>query len=404
MSLRRPATGVHDNVHGSEDPSATLFSWKLKSVAPSDLHDLFLVLRKELALEFSDLSRPLNGNAVIVDYSSDTLDLVQERAQEVAQCLPGRIFLVALHPALKDIGEFSQSGVYAGCCVHRIESEKALLSEVVLLNGSAFSAPALSSILRAHYHVGFPPALFLFGTPDQNKILSLVLSEASTVLFSCDSLRGEEGVALLDSFLGFGGECYDIDWIRLSSWRTELRNLSLRYSLQDRSSSIQEIVIHGGSPFGGKNGEGSSSFLPQCLFVGWLLLQLESELSAFTANGVECTTFDGHRWFLRYNVGNAIDNTGGMSEITMVFGVPENLEVLQVCLDAPHSRFHSTFTSAGNIFRSTGQFRSLTRKEALWRFYHRGESVTHYQESFRRGLEFLARESDCSRVFSGQEL
>ncbi|MCI5065619.1 glucose-6-phosphate dehydrogenase assembly protein OpcA [bacterium] len=373
------------------------YRWALFTTEPKDLRQFYESHYRKMAQE-QEVSRPLNSNTVILDYRSvRNGQAVEEWAELFAECLPGRIAYFLSHSSENEALLLTQaklpvsSKLLCGSLIVSGSDGRGKYSDIVVGLMDQFVPRALLSLLRGQYQVGFPPTVVVLGTPSNPEILRALALDAKALFFSSrDSQLPHSVVDILEER---GVDVVDLEWLRTSGWRAQLRNFSTQYDLSAMLSDIDRIELLVRGEVGGR------PVLSSCttLFVGWLLSQLRSRVSSFHRGTVECVTSVGRKWNLSFSLDDkapAAIRMGDMLAVELLVS-EENLSSRsffsprRVRITLPEAGLFETevFTEDGSSC-VTGTHRELGAKEDLRRFFVRGDSTASYPEAFILGKEF----------------
>ncbi|MCB0320610.1 MAG: hypothetical protein KDD60_06745 [Bdellovibrionales bacterium] len=350
--------------------------WYLRPCAPRSIRSTLEDVRSSIGL----LKRPLNANAIILDYNASSETEVRERAELLSRHYPGRTFYILASDTvgLPDGSALEKQPNVGGVVLTKSEG-KPLFNEFVFCKGGSLPVQALLSIVRANLNVGFSPLLLLFGSPHEELLTRELIQLSSSIVFSSEWLVSYPGV--LETLLEGDTELIDLTWIRLSGWRAQLRNLSLKYHLTALSSVLQSIVLR-------THGLASPNSSPEItLIAGWLIRQMNSQVTSLSAKGFECLSkVSSQVWHLRIeNESSGVEP--GLREIEILFG-PSNQyqnEVMVRIAQVGDNSFQSYFDSGSIHYRSTGYGREESTLETLLRYFSKGESIALYRDSLVEG-------------------
>ncbi|MGA1191032.1 MAG: hypothetical protein ACO3XO_01985, partial [Bdellovibrionota bacterium] len=172
--------------------------WHLEQVQPRDVPRALEKSWQTLSTD-RKVSRPQNANTVVLDYlePGSPLHLHSELSSEThlitwshffSEVSPGRIFLFTNDANSTSIrvpnGESLAQKVIAGGVIVQGEDGKERYSDVIFANITHLSPPVLLSLVRGNLQVGFRPSLIILGAPDQNQLVSGLMRDAASILFS----------------------------------------------------------------------------------------------------------------------------------------------------------------------------------------------------------------------------
>lgn len=378
--------------------------WELEPVQPKDVG---WALEKSWRTLSSDrkVSRPQNANTVLLDYlePGSPLHLHSELSSEThlntwshffSELSPGRIFLFTKDtnstPAVLPNGETLAQELVAGGVIVEGEDGRERYSDVIFGSITQLSPPVLLSLVRGNLQVGFRPSLIILGAPEENQLVSGLLRDASSILFS-SSYWGNSGPVFSRLFQS-ENELVDIEWLKVSLWRAQMRNIALKYDLSRMNEVLSSIEID--------TSVDADNRIPAetALLMGWFVSQLQSRVVSLSAKGIECISSSGKKWFLKHNTvtekpSQGVSSSRGVSKCQFWLTPAEEggtyeLPPSAICIQlTPEGSFETTLTIASDEVHISGSRNERSPEEAMRRYYTRGESTATYREALAAALD-----------------
>ncbi|MCB0329064.1 MAG: glucose-6-phosphate dehydrogenase assembly protein OpcA [Bdellovibrionales bacterium] len=370
--------------------NAVQHQWNLSKCDPQNLRGSFERSYRELSAE-QKISRPLNANMIILDYVNTEETMTGEQratrwAEFFAEYNPGRIFyFVKRDPgiglSLPD-GSVHSDGLISGGVVIQGDDGRGRYSDMVFGRLNEYEPKAFLSLVRGQYQVGFRPNIVLVGAPDQNGLVEALSEDAASILFSS---RFWSGAPRLFSRLAESDiELVDLEWLHISGWRAQLRNLALKHDLSKAQELLSKIKL--------TTAKAEVGVIPPAgaLFLGWLVSQFHSRILSLSRQGIECITAAGKKWIIEHRA-ESPKVSCALSELEMSFdeahGAPESAPLSVHIRLNDNYYFETDLTTRGGAFHFTGSNRDYTTIQDLKRYFTRGESTVTYREALTAGRE-----------------
>ena len=341
------------------------------------------------------LSRPLNSNTVILDYLDTSQSMMSyERESRWVELFsefnPGRIFFFVqgegekrvLLPDDSELGEMLISG---GVSI-KGDDGRSRYSDVVFGRLRDFEPRSFVSLLRAQFQVGFRPSLAILGAPIENGIVEALIEDSSSVIFS--SRYRWSAPKLFDLLFESPVQLIDLEWLQVSSWRAQLRNLAMKYDLSNAYERLEKLTIESSALHDDTIGIQEGMDASSALFVGWFVSQMKSRLRSLSSDGVECVTSSGRSWVISHKRDDS-PSAFSLREVKLDFladdkdDSPENV---RIHLNAERM-FETNLKCGEKNFHFTGTNRDFTPEDDLRRYFTRGESVASYRSSYAIACE-----------------
>lgn len=375
--------------------------WQLEPVQPKDVARALEKSWQTLSAD-RKVSRPQNANTVLLDYlePGSPLHLHSELSSEThlitwlhffSEVSPGRIFLFAKDthstPVRLPNGQPLAEEVVAGGVIVEGEDRKERYSDVIFGNITHLSPPVLLSLIRGNLQVGFRPSLIILGAPEENQLVNGLIRDASSILFS-SSYWGDSS-SVFSRVLQSEFELIDIEWLKLSLWRAQMRNIALKYDLSQMNELLSSIEITSGVDTHNRISAETA------LLMGWFISQLRSRVLSLSAKGIECISSTGKKWFLKHNVvtGNPSNSSRGPHKCQLWFAPTQeegrhDPSPSAICIQlTPEGLFETTLTIEGEEVHISGSRNESSPEGTIRRYYTRGESTATYREALAAALD-----------------
>jgi hypothetical protein len=378
--------------------------WQLEQVQPRDVPRALEKSWQTLSTD-RKVSRPQNANTVVLDYlePGSPLHLHSELSSEThlitwshffSEVSPGRIFLFTNDANSTSIrvpnGESLAQKVIAGGVIVQGEDGKERYSDVIFANITHLSPPVLLSLVRGNLQVGFRPSLIILGAPDQNQLVSGLMRDAASILFS-SSYWGDSSL-VFSRLLQSDYELIDIEWLKVSLWRAQMRNIALKYDLSRMDELLSSIEI--------TTGVDAHHRIPAetALLMGWFISQLRSRVISLSSKGIECISSRGKRWFLKHHAvigdpSQAANHPRGVGKCQLQFTPTEQGETQEpppsaICIQLnPEGMFETTLSIQNDEVHISGSRNESSPEGTIRRYYTRGESTATYREALAAALD-----------------
>jgi hypothetical protein len=367
--------------------------WSLQRCSAAEIRSVLDASYVKLS-QGKKVARPLNSNSVVLNYFGGDPANSREGAlpdirwaQFFAEFHPGRIFCFTSKATSEELmlpdGSVLGESLVAGGVVASGNDGHARYSDVVFGQLESFEPAAFLSVLRGQLQVGFRPSIAIMGSPVSDGVIDGLLEDASDFIFS--SRYWSSAPRLFHRLVQSDVELIDLEWIHISLWRAQLRNLALKHDLSDAHECVERVVLIT-NPTGG----GGDSVLPPsgALLLGWIISQFQSRVTSFSHEGIECVSPKGKLWRIEHRVTEE-PSSEGVREVQLEFRpqkyskVPERATI----------RLNDNFFFETELFfeekqyHFTGSNRKHRPEDDLFRFFSRGESTTMYRDALSSARE-----------------
>lgn len=250
-------------------------------------------------------------------------------------------------------------------------------SEVVRLIVPLLDFAPVAPVIRANLLPGVSTEVILSGL---DKLLEEELSQIVPLGDKVIIDTGEQEGLLptVTKLLDHGPTFVDLDWIRLSPWKDQIR-LAFEYvQLKEQISQIAAIIIKV------RSGENDRKVVPSqsLLLAGWIAVRLNLEVMAYGNSEFECRTSSGRVVRIRFEF---VNSTSKVSQLDFLHNFDDPSEsssnlVLSISL----SELFSSQSGVCPEYRQTAVADDLSLKSLLTRFYLQGESIRTYNAALRQ--------------------
>lgn len=357
--------------------------------------------RTSLERECENCWFPENATLIILDYRDDAKPERDRIIDLFSRYMPGRFFYYRIYPP--GTPKEDLKGPQFGIARHCLSNGKELCSLACSAEAIANDLRSAVSVMLRHSLVGFPSQLLVLGsTPCWEEIRPFV-DHGCRVFFDFDEWRSHP--AFLDVLLNLESDLVDIEWLQLSDWRAQFRNLFSRVDLSSDLSNLSEVEIFYVSP-------SAALGLPSkgLLLGGWFLDRLNFPPSSAMAKGIECTRPDGSPFRLLFTrkaeyeipalreakLTFTEDGTGSPDESAHAEPHCKSVSVrllgggeFDTVIDRDHDSFHFSGVSQG-----------FDLLNDLDRFFRIGESLQNYRGSLLLSLQI----DQLERGFRGNDI
>ncbi|MCB0339449.1 MAG: glucose-6-phosphate dehydrogenase assembly protein OpcA [Bdellovibrionales bacterium] len=307
---------------------------------------------------------------------------IAEWVELLSSVSPSRTFLL-----LPDASHQSISASVSARC-NEIRQSEHVCCEVIRLDVPLKGWRRVLSLIRANLITGAPTELFLIDPNFQYRdYVNRLASLSDEVLFSSEG--SSESLQIVSGIESVPKKLVDFDWLRLVTWRDELRDVFESERLQSYLPKLREVEV-------GYRVEAGPAIPPEALLLsGWILVKLGMEVTARASSHFECIGIDGSRLKLKFvseNPGSSI----GLTHLTFRFGGGSSdgdrnpkkgySHQSEVTLRA-HEQLETHVRTAEFEYRTS---RSLPREslvDVVSRFFRIGDSLEGYRRALRAAVE-----------------
>ena len=339
----------------------------LKSATDVELPDIGKMLQdrfSELESDGGFYRRIGKSNIIVVISDEDELERHKGAIYSIAENCPSRFFLV-----FADQDAVDTKATVSVLCFEQSD-EAYSCSEFVQLHTPREELARIKSVVLSNSSPGDRTILCLLDRAINSESAEMFLEMSDEVIV--DSASFASGIALL-SDLSLDGETdvIDLNWLRLSPWREQIRLVFDQGSFAEALTKIDSITIAGG-----KDTVGSSVFS----LAGWLVSRMEMKVNSFGSRGFECETLTGSTLTIQIEPGSQAGLASIRFESQSEDGETYYLEVSRDTV------LHTT-SNIEPDYHVSRTLESEDENDLLIRYFAVGDSITNYQPALEMGLE-----------------
>ncbi len=325
-------------------------------------------LSSELAKAFESMEA--DGNRYIKSATINTLLVVNSNydKKEIEDLIysltlvhPNRIFLIVLDETLKEIkSEFSTR-------CHKISKNEHICSEVIRLFTSNINLSGLKSVIRANLITGVSTELILYEGVNPLDVCNQFAALSEQIIFTSSIFKNK--FSDLNKLLQFDSLLIDLDWVKLSLWREQVKDLFNNPAAKEKLSELKQIEI---SYSGDKI---------QALFLaGWLMDRLSLEIVSNSGSKLTLSSKDLENLTMEIHDKKS-SSSDGVTQLNFFF------ENKSEYIKFARSEVLSSEINLKEHIRATRPAENLNFLELLKRYFFIGESIINYKDSLSKALK-----------------
>lgn len=335
------------------------------AVEPEGLSRALVDLFADLAQRGKGYIRSANRNLLVLCPSMSVLEAVENCVTTMSEVHPSRFF-VLIHDE-----QTQRIQVELGVRIVPVTKSNFSCSEVIRIKAARKHSAAVAEIVRSKLLSGMPIELTVFESGVAPEMLERFAAVADDAIF--DSSIFEDQPEAIFRLAELNQPSVDLQWLRLSPWRDEIRRVFDRRSSAAVLSSLSEIVI--------ETQDNSDGRVPNCalMLAGWIGSRLGLTLAG--TKGVDRVLSDsaGRSVVVKFRSSGS-SKESRLTRVSMSFR--ENGEVI-LNRDGDLVRIEVTIPPA---YRTKRPIDDEDRDAVLRRYFLIGESTKNYPEAVRLGL------------------
>ncbi|MCB9029670.1 MAG: glucose-6-phosphate dehydrogenase assembly protein OpcA [Deltaproteobacteria bacterium] len=254
-----------------------------------------------------------------------------------------------------------------------ISQEEHICSEIIKIRVGKDEVLRAAGLIRAHLVSGVSTdSLLFFDDSYDVAIVDQIVPLTDRVVF--DSKRYDDLECALH-LRSLTKSCVDIEWLRLSIWRTAIKQVFDLNSVASSLSCLDEIEI--------KSGHATKSFA-ELFLAGWLIHCLRFEVGALGLGYYELKTLKSDTVKLRF-----VDEKEDADLLELKFTMGSTSDACEVSSVQIYREDNRLRTDVNGTFihRSEALLEDRTTSEQLSQFFLVGESLKHYDEALSVAVE-----------------